>query len=132
MIDDGRIVEQGETFDVFSHPKKEITKRFLESIFKAPSEDEIKNLRKDNPEDKILHLIFTGSKAKQSLISGVTREHDVDVNILYGSIEYVGEKPIGSLFVTVSGTPENIEKAQESLKKQSVEIEELGGDENDR
>ncbi len=131
IIDDGRIVEKGSTFEVFSHPKQRITKKFLESIFRAPSEKEIRELQKESPEDEILHLIFTGNKAKQSVISDVTRSHHVDINILYGSIEYVGDQPIGSLFVTVHGNPFDILSAKKSLQNYSVEIEDLRGDPDD-
>ena len=131
IIDNGKIVEKGSTFEVFSHPKQKITKRFLESIFRSPSEKEIETLKKESPEDEILHLTFTGNKAKQSIISDVTRSHHVDINILYGSIEYVGDQPIGSLFVTVHGNPFDRLSARKTLQGYSVEIDDLKGEEND-
>lgn len=128
VIDEGRIVEQGETFDVFSKSEKKITKTFLSSIFKGPSDDE---LRKFQGSERLLHLLFTGEGAKESLISGVAREFNTDINILYGSIEYIGERPIGSLYVTVGGKPSDVEASIARLKQNNVRIEETGGIPND-
>ena len=129
VIDDGRIVEQGNTFDIFSKSEKEITRAFLNSIFKGPSRDDLKNYP-DHENGRLLHLIFTGEKANDSLITSIAKSFDTDINILFGSIEYVENKPIGSLYVTIKGDPKAVEDSIKKLKEQSVRIEYPGGDAN--
>ena len=125
VIDEGTIAEQGNTFDVFSNPQKTITKKFLSSIFKGPTEEELDRVAGDTENGRLFHLIFTGEKANDSLISKVTKKFDTDINILFGSIEYIQNRPIGNLYVTVKGNKEDIDNTISELKKESVRIEEF-------
>ena len=126
VIDDGRIVEQGKTFDIFSKSEKEITRTFLNDIFKGPSKEDLAKYS-DEKNGRLLHLIFTGEKANDSLITNIARNYDTDINILYGSIEYVENKPIGSLYVTISGTSKAVDDSIKKLQEQSVRVEYAGG-----
>lgn len=125
VIDDGLITEQGTTFDVFAHPKAEITKRFVSGIFQTPTAEEVKNLKARAKDAVLLHLIFTGEKAGDSCIAGIIKDHGVDVNILYGSIEYIQGDPIGSLYVAVDSGRKEVEASIEQLEKQGVEVSQL-------
>lgn len=125
VIDEGIIAEQGNTFDVFSDPRKTITKKFLSSIFKGPTEEELSRVAGDTGNGQLFHLIFTGDKANDSLISKVTKKFNTDINILFGSIEYIQNRPIGNLYVTISGDPADIDDTISELKKESVRIEEF-------
>ncbi len=129
VIDDGKIVEQGDTFEIFSNSEKDITKAFLNSIFKGPTKEDLKKYP-DSENGRLLHLIFTGNKANDSLITNVAKSCDTDINILFGSIEYVDNKPIGSLYVTINGDPKAVSASIKKLKDQSVKIEYPGGDVN--
>lgn len=129
VIDEGKIVEQGSTFDVFSKPEKPITKTFLSSIFKGPADEDLNRVYGDITNGKMLHLIFTGDKASDPILSRVTREFNTNINILYGSIEYIQNKPIGSFYVTIQGIESDVESAMRELQNESVKIEYIGGDE---
>lgn len=126
IMENGSIVEQGDTFDIFSNPKSEIAKRFTASMFKSDSVDkllsqpELKQTVKDG--GRLLHLMFVGNDANNAYISEVIKKFGVDISIIYGAIELVQSKPIGSLYIIVKGDDEKIEEAIGYLKKEGVHV----------
>ena len=47
----------------------------------------------------------------------------MDLNIIFGSIELIGENPIGGLVVIAQGTSDNINQAIQYLKDKNVGVE---------
>ncbi|WP_129595966.1 methionine ABC transporter ATP-binding protein [Anaerophilus nitritogenes] len=90
ILEGGNIAEEGSTVDIFSKPQNPITKHFI-------NQDE--NLPKSFIKGKVLHLSFTQGSATQPLISQITRDFDIDVNILSGKIEYIQNQAIGKLTI---------------------------------
>lgn len=126
VMENGYIVEQGNTFEVFSSPQTNITKRFTASLFK---EDSVEKLLEQTDLNrvvweggKLLYLMFVGDNANKAYISRVIRDFEVDVSVLYGSIELIQSRPIGSLFVAVNGEAEKVVKAIEYLKREGIGV----------
>lgn len=132
IMEDGRIIEKGDTFNIFSQPQADITKRFSASLFKSDSIQKILsqvNLEQITHQNgKLLHLVFIGENANDAHIANVIRRFDVSISIIYGSIEVVQAKPIGSLFVAVNGSESQILGAISHLKTQGVSVSALERD----
>ena len=127
IMEDGFVVESGNTVDVFTHPDREITKDFIDTasnigkIHELIAEDN--ELTRINPGDRMLLLTYSGSNAGEPLISCLAKDFDVSANIIYGNIDFLKGKPLGKLVVTLSGGAENMKAAMEYIHSLNVEVE---------
>src|SRR5690625_2248490 len=99
VMENGRIVEQGAVLDLFSNPKHQVTKRFVEQVMGKPDEDVTEeSLLQTVATGKLVKLQFVGETTNQSVISQVAKEFAVDLNILQGNIKQTQLGPYGSLY----------------------------------
>ena len=68
-------------------------------------------------------LTYSANNAGTPVISYLAEAFNVTANIIYGNIDILKGKTIGKLVVTLSGEPENLEKALAYIKEQKVELE---------
>lgn len=129
VMEAGRVVEEGEVFSVFANPQKEITKAFIST---ASNLAHLKDLLAENPAfarlkpgEKIIHLKYLDTSAAEALVSTVSREFQVDLNIISGNIEWIGHHLLGELTVIATGQTERIPDALKYLQEKNVEVEVL-------
>lgn len=122
VMEQGVIVEQGETFDVFSAPKHPTTKSLVDRYLGIAIPPQ---LVPSLPAGTIVELRYRGDGALEPLISDVTRKYGVSINVLHGDVEYFGPKPIGTLIVLVDGPAEALAAALDTLKAHVYSYREL-------
>lgn len=127
IMEEGAVVEAGNTVDVFSHPQEAITRDFIDTasnIRKIHDLIEEKNeLTEIAAGDKMLLLTYSGTNAGEPLISYLSKTFDIRANIIYGNIDFLKGKPLGKLVVTLSGSPENMTQAMKYIYSLGVEVE---------
>jgi D-methionine transport system ATP-binding protein len=129
VIEGGRIVEQGTTYDIFANPRHETTKRFVGSITGGNVPEWLRaKLRPERlaRDSAVLHVGFAGRGADQPVLSRLARNLGIDVNILHGQVETIAGHPFGSLFISVAAEPETLGKAIAELKAGQNSVEHLG------
>ncbi|MBL0373706.1 methionine ABC transporter ATP-binding protein [Rhizobium sp. KVB221] len=129
VIDKGRIVEQGPTFDVFTAPKHETTRILLASTLGTTLPEWLHSRLKAEHSvgDRILvRLTFFGATAFQPLTARLVSEIGGDVNILAGAIEEIAGEPFGTLVVSYPAAPEVIERANRFYAATGLSNEVLG------
>ncbi|MBO8464093.1 MAG: NIL domain-containing protein, partial [Firmicutes bacterium] len=57
----------------------------------------------------------------------LVKKFDIEVNILYGNIDFLKGKPLGKLVISLAGTKEHIEEAMEYIRTIGVEMEVMRG-----
>ena len=129
VMEDGRVVEEGDIYTVFSDPKMPITRRFIGTTdgverMKNNIQDMIAplNLKKG---DHVIQLSFHGDSSGQALVSTLSRACNLDISILYGNIEMLDGKALGKLVTVFEGEKANIEKALSMIDGESVRAEVL-------
>lgn len=124
VMEDGKIVEQGDVLDVFLHPQQTVTKKFVEQVMGANEDDSITQLINTYEHGKIIRLHFIGETTNQALISQLAKKFDLDINILQGKITQTQAGAYGTLFVQVLGETMEIDKAVSYIHEEtSVEME---------
>lgn len=148
IIDNGEIVEEGPVIELFTHPKKEITKEFVKQVtIQHFSETthlyEVRNqglretdrlvtdklgtnrkaTNKNATSKQVLKCTFLGDKANQSIISKWIKALDVEVNILEGNIQNVQGYSYGTLVIEVDVPVNQLEASLQFLESYGVEIE---------
>ena len=130
VIENGKIIEEGTMFDLFTNPQTPTTKDFIKSINSVELPPMLKNtLISPNylPDSKLLlRISFLGSSAGDPLISSLVKRCEVDVNILYGNIESIKDIPYGTLLVEISGTADSLTSSMQYLKERNLRIEVIG------
>ena len=127
VMENGRVVEEGDVFTVFSNPRQPVTRNFismtsnLSRIYELLEQDAA--ITRLKPGQLILRMNYIERSACEALVSQLSRQFQVDLNIIFGNIEMIGDNPIGGLVVIVSGAPESIEKTLGYLKDIHVGVE---------
>ncbi|MDZ5034676.1 NIL domain-containing protein, partial [Clostridium perfringens] len=112
VMENGRVVEEGNIFKVFSEPKEKITKNFIDSTSLLSNiydliEDKSSVVEiKEN--EKILKLKYLENSTTEPIISIISREFNVDANIIFGNVEIIQESPLGGLIVIIKRQEEQI------------------------
>lgn len=125
VMEEGKIVEQGDVLDIFLRPKQQVTKKFVEQVMGTEDENEsIEQLIQSYDQGKIVRLHFIGETTNQALISYLAKNYQIDINILQGKITQTQRGAYGTLFVQMNGEKEALDKAVRFVKEDtSVEVE---------
>lgn len=101
VIDAGLIVEHGDVTDVFLHPQHPVTQSLLsESGMDANGWREMAL----GVQGRLLRLSFRGDATVQPMLSRASRELNLNLSILQGSVGRIKDTPYGQLVVAVDGT----------------------------
>ncbi|PAB59255.1 methionine ABC transporter ATP-binding protein [Anaeromicrobium sediminis] len=114
ILEGGRVIEEGNTIDIFSKPGNKSTKHFVEDNQVIPE-----NMLHGN----IISLSYTEKSVSEPIISRISREFNIDVNIISGKIEYVQNTPIGKLTIGLDVAKTLLEKIIEYLESNHIKTE---------
>ena len=127
VMENGQVIEEGPVSEVFTHPKEELTKRFVSAEVDTKQTTDVKqvvaNLLEKNPQGKLVELKFHGQQVERPVINELSKNFpELEISILEGSIHQLADKgTIGSLFVQLVGPVEQIKEALTLLEKLEVE-----------
>ncbi|MBQ7753846.1 MAG: ATP-binding cassette domain-containing protein [Treponema sp.] len=129
VMENGRIVEQGDVFTIFATPKDEVTRRFIRSTSNLSKVEEL--IAEDSPvvhlekDEKLVRFTYITKNVSEPLISAISRLYEVTINIIFAEIEIVQDAPIGGTVAIVSGEDAVIERALKHIKALDVGVEVL-------
>lgn len=129
VIDKGRIVENGRTFDIFTQPHHATTQAMLSSLTGSKLPIWITSRLHDSQqgaERVYVRLIFFGATSEQPLVSGLISELGVEVNILAGTIDEIAGEPYGALVVSYPATADILARAEQFFARTGLKTEVLG------
>ena len=129
VMEAGKVVEEGEVYSVFANPRMPITQSFINTASNLSRVQEFlaenDSFNHLNPGEQIIRLKYLDTSAAEALVSTVSREYGVDMNIIFGNIEWIGNHLLGELIVIATGQTEKIPDAIEYLKSKNVDVEVL-------
>ncbi|MGT2750664.1 methionine ABC transporter ATP-binding protein [Streptococcus orisasini] len=122
----GSLIEEGSVLDIFSNPKEELTKDFIETatgieeaLVKIKQQDIVQNL----PVDAVLlQLKYAGTATDEPILNNLYKHYQVTANILYGNIEILEATPVGEMIVILEGDAANIQQALDNLKSLDLTV----------
>lgn len=88
IMDAGRVIEMGDTEEVFLKSNKAIRKLLGEDNIVLPQGNNLK-------------LLFTNYKSNEAIITSMARELNIDVSIIYGRLEKFRDDILGSLIINI-------------------------------
>ena len=127
VMEHGRVVEQGEVFNVFADPRQEITRSFIHTTSNLRKIEELNEedspVVQLKPGELIVRLSYIQRNVSEPLISTVSRKFDITLNIIFSDIAIVQNAPIGGTVAIISGEREQITQAIAYLIEKNVGVE---------
>lgn len=111
ILEKGQVVEQGKVVDLAAQPNSRLAQDFF------PRRHEYKL----HTDAVLANIAFKGEVASQPILTTLVRQFNLDVNILNGSIETIGEQPVGQFQVELTG--KEVKPALEYLHSLGIEVE---------
>jgi D-methionine transport system ATP-binding protein len=128
VMENGKIVEQGDVLDIFRRPRQEMTKEFVKQVTEPEeTEEALNHLFGEEGIGQVLQLTFVGGETQRPLITDVIRQFEVDISILQGKISQTQHGSYGSLYVSMRGEKNTVKEAVDYIRAQQVEVEVIHG-----
>lgn len=127
VMENGKIMEQGDVFDIFANPQNEVTRRFIRATSNLTKITEL--IEEDSPVvhlekgEKLVRFSYIQKDVSEPLISATSRLYDITMNIIFAEIDFVQGAPIGGTIAIVSGNSEAINRALDHIRAEKVGVE---------
>lgn len=127
VMENGRLVEEGDIVSVFTNPEKEVTKNFINTTNNSRKIYEL--IEQDHPlvklkENQVLvHLQYQSNNTAEPVISQVSRKYSVDINLVFANVEIVHDCPIGQIEAIFTGETEDVKQALQFFRDGGVNVE---------
>lgn len=127
VMEKGEIVEKGDVYDIFAHPGKNVTRKFISSV---SSLSKIYKMLEDNVplvqitgNDRLIKLTFENESTGEAVISELSKRFNVKANIVLANIDMIGDRPLGGIIIILKGEESEIVKTVGYLEKINVDVE---------
>jgi D-methionine transport system ATP-binding protein len=132
VMEDGRIIESGEVFDVLSSPQHAATQRFVASIIEdVPSGPQLATLRERHPGRIVTLRIGDGGRigpaagaATQADVFAAIAAHGVRFELVHGGINDIRGRVFGHLTLALTGEGDAVQQAIDAVSAFAPLIEE--------
>ena len=125
VIDHGKLAEQGNVEQIFTNPKQEITKGFIQSSLNVELplvyQNSLSKIENNNP---LVKFFINGNDDQSFVISNLFEKFQVKAKVISAQLEYVGNLSFGVLLVELQG--EKIIEALAYLENEYSNTEILG------
>ena len=127
VMENGRVVEEGDVYDVFAHPRAAITRRFVASASALSKVDKLmeegSTLVRPTANQKLVRLTFHKDCVGEHVISTVSRDFGVDINIVLANVEVIEDNPLGGMIALLGGEEKQVAAALNYLNENHVYTE---------
>nr|WP_106783351.1 methionine ABC transporter ATP-binding protein [Lysinibacillus timonensis] len=119
IMQDGRVIEEGEVYDIFASPQEPLTQEFISSVvsFDIPPTI-LKDVR-----GEIIKILFKGSVAGEGVITDTMQQFNVKGNFLHGTIEYIQDRPLGIFVMELQGEAKAVSDAKHYMEERGAIVE---------
>lgn len=129
VIEAGRIIEEGDTYDVITKPKTETARSFLGTLTGRelpPILAARVRTEKAGTTRTLLRLGFGGDTAEEPTIARLSRRFGTDVAILQAQVDEIAGRPFGSITVAIDNAHVDDGSIDAFLTEAGVSVERIG------
>jgi len=129
VMDHGRVIEQGDVYDIVTRPQTETARSFLGSLSGHEIPPGLAARLQDDPAgttQAVLRLGFVGPGANDPVISRLARQLNIDVAVLQAQADEIAHRPFGSIIVALPNAQLFDGSAESFLGQAGVRVERLG------
>jgi D-methionine transport system ATP-binding protein len=116
VLDEGRIVETGEVFDLFAKPQHPVTARFVSTVVEPPPSGEtLAALKAQHPNATLVALRFDEDRVNQAEVYRSFFEAGIDFELVAGGIEAIQGRHFAQLTLALAGPPKVVADALDQV-----------------
>jgi D-methionine transport system ATP-binding protein len=124
VLDQGKIVEQGSVFDLFSNPQTETARRFISTVIRnQPAHNDLERLQRAHTGRIVNVEIHESMRIGEILTHGFT-DFGVSFEVVFGGIGSIQDRSFGSLTLELNGPPDRVDALIEKLRS-VTQVEEV-------
>ncbi|CAM3282506.1 methionine ABC transporter ATP-binding protein [Lactiplantibacillus plajomi] len=110
VMENGRLVEQSSTYDLFAAPQSDMGQRLVNRFLDTDLPDKVK-AQVTKQTGQLLTLRYRGSDSLTPIITKIAKQTGIDINIIQGRVEFIQDKAIGVLVVFLTGSAVAVSQA---------------------
>lgn len=123
VMHQGSVVETGAVYDIFSSPKHPFTQKLVAHTLNL----ELPQRMFQEEKGKLIKVIYNGEKAENPVLSEAIRTFGVNINVLHGKIEYIDDKPLGVLILSIDEACTYMDAIIDFLREKTASVEVFHG-----
>lgn len=117
VMENGKVVEDGDVFEIFSEPRHHATRRFVSTVVRSvPAGEELAALRARHP-GRIVTVSFVEGAQSQADVFAVLGSAGIGFELIYGGMNDVQGRTFGHLTLALTGEDPAIDAALESVAR---------------
>ncbi|MGY0536037.1 methionine ABC transporter ATP-binding protein [Nocardioides sp. YJ-D4] len=115
VMENGRVVESGAVYDVFSAPQQPVTRRFVGTVVDdEPAADTLSAMKSRHP-GRFVKLELREGGPRQTDIFAVLLERGITFELVFGGIEEIQGATFGNLTLALDGPATSVDEAVREL-----------------
>lgn len=123
VMENGKVVEEGDVLNVFTHPQQPITRQFVRQVSQYTEEDEFNPQLASELGGVVIKLTFTGQRTHRPMVGELTLRYGLPFNILHGKMTQTAHGVFGQLWVHVVASEEQLNNILADLRQSDIEGE---------
>ncbi|CBG88139.1 methionine ABC transporter ATP-binding protein [Citrobacter rodentium] len=123
VMENGKVVEEGEVLQVFTHPQQPITRQFVSQVGQYADEEAFNPQLVSELGGTVIRLTFTGHSTHQPIVGELTLRYGLPFNILHGKMNQTAHGVFGQLWLHVAASEEQLNNILADLQKSGIETE---------
>lgn len=123
VMEEGRVIEEGEVTKVFSQPKQQATKDFVKTVIQDQVPQKVVETMKHALESRFIIVKFHDEINEK--INKWIHELGLTVNIVHASVHEIKTNTVGTLILQLSGDKGKMEEALLEAQQSTLLVKEL-------
>ncbi|SNY65844.1 methionine ABC transporter ATP-binding protein [Enterobacter sp. CC120223-11] len=123
VMENGKVVEEGEVIRVFTHPQQPITQQFVRQVSQYAEDDAFNPALAQELQGSVIKLTFTGHSTHQPIVGELTLRYGLPFNILHGKMTQTAHGVFGQLWLHVVATEEQLNNILADLQHSDIDGE---------
>lgn len=125
VMENGRVIENGDVLSVFGHPQYQTTQNFVRSVINDSIPAGVLANLKHEDYYRLFKLEFLGNSASEPVVNELILLGKVVVNILFAHMSEIHSVILGSMFIQLKGQDRLIDEAVIFLRERGVQVTEV-------
>jgi D-methionine transport system ATP-binding protein len=122
VMEGGRIIENGDLYDVFATPTTPAAARFVRTVLHdRPSRDTLARLHASH-HGRLVTIRVPDRKGFTAELSRAFAAHGVGEQLVFGGISEIAERPVGALTYALDGADDAVHRLLETLRSSHVDV----------
>ncbi|MGO4489612.1 methionine ABC transporter ATP-binding protein [Microbacterium sp. 2RAF4] len=128
VMESGRVIEQGDVFDVFSAPQNPASQRFVGTVVKGVPSPSERSVLRDRHQGRLVTFSFRDGDSSQAQVFLDLAGAGLDFELVYGGINDIRGRAFGHLTLAIRGDDPVVDRTLADIA-QRVDVTEIADEE---